>query len=241
MKLVIGNQKTYLDLEAVEKFIDDTKNCKSAVMCPSSIYLDFYKNSSFELGAQNVSIMPNGTTTGEVSASQLQSMGVKYCLVGHSERRQMFKETGEDTNKKLQMLLTTDITPVLCVGETREERNAGKTNEIVAAEISEALTNLSQEEIEKIVIAYEPIWAISDGKNPAVIPTNPEIDEISVYIKDLVMKGYNAKVRVLYGGSVNMKNIDELNKVDTCDGYLVGGACIKPEDFGYVIDSVYKL
>lgn len=244
MKLVFGNQKTYLNKDEVEKFIKDTKDSKrsdvKAIMCPSSLYIDMYQDSAFEPGAQNVSIMGNGTTTGEISASQLKSMGVKYCLVGHSERRQLFKETGEDTNKKIKMLLSENIVPVLCVGETRVEHELKKDAKVIRKEIEEAFVELDKNDIEYLIIAYEPIWAISDGKNPAVIPTNDEIKGVINFIKGFVKDEYSAKVKVLYGGSVNSKNVDELNTIDECDGYLVGGACIKPDDFTYIINSIHE-
>ncbi len=237
MKLVIGNQKTYLNREEVEKFINDTKSQRSdmkAIMCPSSIYLDMYKKSSFELGAQNVSLQGNGATTGEISASQLKSMGVKYCLVGHSERRQMFNETGEDTNKKINMLLSENIIPILCVGETKTERDMKKDAKIIRKEIEDAFVGLEKNDIEYLIIAYEPIWSIGTG----VIPTMGEIKDVISFIKKLVQENYNANIRVLYGGSVSSKNIDELNTVTECDGYLIGGACTKADDFTYIINSI---
>jgi len=240
MKLIVGNQKTYLNKENLVSFIEGTKENwirnDGIVICPSSLFINLYKDTNYKFGGQNVSKDKNGATTGEISASQLKSVGASYCIVGHSERRQTQNETDEDTNIKLQRLLEEDITPILCVGETLEEREQGKANEIVSREISGAFTNLDQEQIAKIIIAYEPIWAIGTGK----VPTNTEIDEIITYTKEVVEKGYNANVLILYGGSVSNKNVDELNTIDSVDGYLIGGASVKTDDFNYIIKSVYK-
>ena len=237
MKLIVGNQKTYINREDVEAFVEGTKERWSKnndiVICPSALFLDLYKSTNYKYGGQNVSLEKNGATTGEISASQLKSAGCTYCIIGHSERRQFQKETDMETNIKLQRLLEEDIIPILCVGETLEEREEGKANEIVSREISGAFTNLDKEQIEKIIVAYEPIWAIGTGK----VPTNTEIDEIITYTKDLIVKGYNAEVKVLYGGSVSSKNVDELNTIDSVDGYLIGGASVKADDFNYIIDS----
>ena len=240
MKLIVGNQKTYINKSEVESFIEGTKanweNNNELVICPSSLFFSIYASTNYNIGGQNVSKEKNGATTGEISASQLKSMNAKYSIVGHSERRQTQFETDEDTNVKLVRLLEEDLIPILCVGETLEEREEGKAEEIVARELSGAFTNLNQEDIEKIIIAYEPIWAIGTGK----VPTNEEINDIIAYVKDMVFKGYNATVKVLYGGSVSSKNIDELNTIDVVDGYLIGGASVKADDFNYIIDSVYK-
>ena len=237
MKLIVGNQKTYINKQEVEEFIEGTKERwtenDNIVICPSSLFISMYQNTNYKYGAQNVSKDKNGATTGEISASQLKSLNCVYCIVGHSERRQTQGETDADTNIKLERLLEENIIPILCIGETLEERESGKANEIVAREISGAFTNLDKDQIEKIVVAYEPIWAIGTGK----VPTNTEIDEIITYIKDLIIKGYDARVKVLYGGSVSSKNIDELNTIDSVDGYLIGGASVKVDDFNYIIDS----
>ena len=236
-KLIVGNQKTYIDKIGVETFIEGTRenwtNNNELVICPSSLFINLYTNTNYNIGGQTVSNEKNGATTGEISASQLKSAGCTYCIVGHSERREYQKETDKDTFIKLQRLLDEELIPILCVGETLEERESGKANEIVSRELSGAFADLSKEQINKIIVAYEPIWAIGTGK----VPTNAEIDEIITYTKDLIMKGYNAKVSVLYGGSVSSKNVDELNTIDSVDGYLIGGASVKADDFNYIIKS----
>ncbi len=237
MKIIIGNQKAYLDLEGTNKFIKETKGNKETIICPSYPYINLYnENSKYTVGAQDVSPRDGGATTGELSAKQLASLNVKYTIVGHSERREFFKESREDLIEKIKKLDEVGIIPVFCVGENRAEKDEDITKDVVGREILQVFDYLERETIQKIIIAYEPIWAISDGKNPARIPTNVEIADVTAYIKDLVSEKYNVEVKVLYGGSVNSKNVDELNTISICDGYLIGGASVKPEEFNYIME-----
>ena len=194
--------------------------------------MDLYKqNSDYILGAQNVSEKVNGGTTGEISASQLKSMGATLSIVGHSERRQDQNEKSENIVNKLNRLQEQGLNAILCVGESKEQRDEGLAKEFVYQEITEVFDNINKDYFENITIAYEPIWAIGTG----VIPTNEEIIDMTNYIKDLVNEKYNIDIKVLYGGSVNKNNIDELNKIDIVDGYLIGGASTK-EEFNYIIE-----
>ena len=173
-----------------------------------------YDNSIFPLGAQNVSKYITGPHTGEISSKQLKSYGVKYCIVGHSERRQEQNESNKDTNEKIKMLLNEGITPVLCVGETKEERDNNTYKEVITKEINDAIKDLNEEEQESIIVAYEPIYSIGTG----IIPTNSEIAEIFKLIKEILPTN-----KILYGGSANEKNIDDLKQTKEIDGYLLGG------------------
>ena len=236
MKLVIGNQKAYLTRNDVIDFINNTKSgkCENVIICPSSIYLDLYlEKSKYMVGAQNVSEKQKGATTGEDSAEQLKSLGVSYSIVGHSERRADQKETSPMLVNKIKRLFEYDITPILCVGEHLEEKEAGTTKDIVGKQVMEVFDNLEDAEMEKIVIAYEPIWSIGTGK----IPTNEDIIDVTNYIKDLIQDKYNKELLVLYGGSVNKGNVDQLNQIDVVDGYLIGGASTKPEEFLYIMEK----
>lgn len=233
-KIVFGNQKTYMNFDDVQKFekkFNDV-DCSSTVICPSYIYISEYKNnSSFLVGAQNVSASKNGATTGEISAEQLKSIGCKYCLVGHSERR---KDQNEDSNiilEKIKRLLENGIIPVLCIGESFEEKENDITKDVVGKEIIEVFSNLDKTQIQKIIIAYEPIWSIGSG----LIPKTEEIEEMLSYIKDFVMEKYDSSVKVLYGGSVNKDNIQMLNEISVIDGYLIGGASAKADEFLYIM------
>lgn len=236
-KIVIGNQKMYMNKEDVLAFVNMLKETnmdnKEVIVCPTYPFLEYY-NDVVPVGAQNISINDNGAYTGEVSALQLKSLNIPYCIVGHSERREYNKETDDEINKKVIKLLDNGITPILCIGEKLEERQNKLTETIIKNELTGDLNNLSPELVEKIIIAYEPIWAIGTG----LTPTLEEIDESMKFIKDYVTTTYNvSKVTVLYGGSVSDKNIDELNTVESIDGYLIGGASSKPTAFQYIINS----
>lgn len=162
----------------------------------------------------------NGAYTGEVSAKMLKSIGVEYVILGHSERRQYFNETDETVNKKLKKAFEVGLNPIVCVGETLEEREAGKANEIVTNQIRKAFEGITNVQATKTIIAYEPIWAIGTG----IIPTNSEVEEVFQLIKKNFPKN-----KVLYGGSANEKNIDILNQCKIIDGYLLGGISLKPD------------
>ena len=236
-KIVIGNQKMYMNKEDVLAFVNMLKETnldnKEVIVCPTYPFLEYY-NDVVPVGAQNVSINDNGAYTGEVSALQLKSLNIPYCIVGHSERREYNKETDDEINKKVIKLLDNGITPILCIGEKLEERQNKLTETVIKNELTGDLNNLSPELVEKIIFAYEPIWAIGTG----LTPTLEEIDESMKFIKDYVTTTYNVpKVTVLYGGSVSDKNIDELNTVESIDGYLIGGASSKPTAFQYIINS----
>lgn len=236
-KIVIGNQKMYMNKEDILSFIDTLKNTnldnKQVIVCPTYPFLEYY-NGIIPVGAQNVSINDNGAYTGEVSASQLKSLNVPYCIVGHSERREYNHESDEEINNKVKKLLENEIIPILCIGEKLEERQNKSTETVIKNELMGDLKDLSPEAVEKIIIAYEPIWAIGTG----LTPTLEEIDEAMQFIKDYVKITYNVqKVVVLYGGSVSDKNIDELNGIESIDGYLIGGASSKPAAFQYIINS----
>jgi len=236
-KIVIGNQKMYMDKEEVLTFVETLKNTnmnnKQVIVCPTYPFLEYY-NGVVPVGAQNVSINDNGAYTGEVSSAQLKSLNIPYCIVGHSERREYNNETDEEINKKVIKLLENDITPILCIGEKLEERQNKSTETVIKNELTSDLKGLSPESVERIIIAYEPIWAIGTG----LTPTLEEIDQAMKFIKNYVTTTYNvSKVTVLYGGSVSDKNIDELNTIESIDGYLIGGASSKPSAFQYIINS----
>ena len=235
MKLVVGNQKSYLELAEVKEFVKRLGNIDSdnVIVCPSSIYINEFKDVKVLLGNQNVSSYDSGATTGELSSKQLKSMGIKFCIVGHSERRQKLNESIDDTNIKVKRLLNEDIIPILCVGETKEEKNSNKTKDIIFEELDGAFEDLLMNSIEKVIIAYEPIWSIGTG----LTPTNDEISDVARSIREYVNNKYKVDNLILYGGSVNLSNIEELNKIDVIDGYLIGGASTKSDEFLQIIDK----
>ena len=178
--------------------------------------------------------MENGAYTGDISASQLKSIGVKYTLVGHSERRKYYHDS-DYVNKKIICAINNDITPILCIGETKEERDNNLTNIRLKEEIDKAFNNISN--LSNIIIAYEPLWSIGTG----LIPTNNEIFETISYIKEYVKSQYNFDVKVLYGGSVNNNNILELESVNNIDGYLVGGCSLDTNKFLDLINKINNI
>ena len=229
--IVALNNKCNLGKEEFIKYVEELNNIKTThqmILAPTFINIPNLKTTTLDLAAQNVSSDTNGAHTGEVSAEQLKSYNVKYCIVGHSERRDKQKETNEEMKLKIEKLFDQDIIPILCCGETKEERLDGKEKEIIEEELSIALDSLDEEKKNKVIIAYEPIWSIGTG----LIPTNEQIEEINNFIKSK----YNNKV--LYGGSANDSNIDELKKCSSIDGYLLGGLSLKPSNLQ---DFVNKL
>lgn len=199
------------------------------ILCPTFLNISHFHLSKVELGAQNVSAKEQGAYTGEVSAQQLQSEQVKYCIVGHSERRKYQQETDEEINQKIMKLLECNIIPILCVGETKEEREKNLEQEIIKTELKIALENLTDEQKEKIIIAYEPIWSIGTG----IIPTNNQIKKMFQTIKQHLPNN-----KVLYGGSANEENIAVLKEIEEIDGYLLGGLSLKPEKLKVFIEKL---
>ncbi len=235
MKLVVGNFKMNLSLNEVNDYIEFFKDKRydNVIFGPSSIYsLKFIEN-GFKVASQDASFAPIGAYTGDISASQLKSIGVSYSIIGHSERRAYYDDS-KYVNDKLKRLIENDIKPIMCIGETKEERDNGKTLDILKKEIDEAFVNIDTNSLNNVIIAYEPIWSIGTG----VIPTNEDIDITIKYIKSYIKDNYNLELKVLYGGSVSNKNIEELEKLVVIDGYLVGGCSIKKEDFDKLIKTV---
>lgn len=205
------------------------------IVCPPFPYLelvsDVSEDSNFFVGAQNVAKFDSGAYTGEVSASMLKSMAVDYCIVGHSERRKYFFETNQDIAQKIDLLLQQDITPIMCVGESLEEREAGKHFDVIRKQVEEGIFHLKAEDMQRCIIAYEPVWAIGTGKTA----TKEQAQEIHAFIRKLIVEKYNddvaQEVSILYGGSCNPKNAQELFSMEDVDGGLIGGASLKANDF----------
>ena len=209
------------------------------VVCPPFVCLDAVRKeaagSNIKLGAQNVHFEKNGAYTGEVSADMLLAMGVEYVIIGHSERRQYFGETDCTVNKRAKAALAAGLKPIICVGESLEEREKGVTNELVGMQTKLALQGIPAEEMDKVVIAYEPIWAIGTGKTATAAEANETIGAIRKAIAQVYGEEVASKVRIQYGGSMNPKNASELMAQSEIDGGLIGGASLKAEDFSKVV------
>ena len=192
---------------------------------------DVIKNSIIKLGAQNLNENESGAYTGEISADMLLDLGVEYVIIGHSERRHIYKESDDLINKKVKFALKKGLKPVLCIGELLEEREAGKTNEVVKTQVVNGLKDISESEISKVVIAYEPVWAIGTGK----VATPEMAEEVHAFVRGIITDLYNEKVAqdltIQYGGSVKDDNVDGLMQKENIDGALVGGASLKVDSF----------
>ncbi len=214
------------------------------VLCPPFTSLSAVQvvvtNSNIKLGAQDCYWEREGAFTGEISCAMLKNAGCEYCIVGHSERRQFFGETSEAVNKKAKALLREGLKPIVCVGETLEERKAGKTFVVVKDHVTKSLSGLTREEMMKTVIAYEPVWAIGTG----LTATKEQAQEIHRYIRGLLKEMHDGqiadKVRIQYGGSVKPENIRELISQDDVDGALVGGASLKSDSFTQIVKNSIK-
>ena len=214
--IVALNNKSNLNKDEFINYLNELKKINTShtlILCPT--FLNIGLVDGILLGSQNVSKFDDGAYTGEISANELKTYNVKYSIVGHSERRSYQKETNEDIKLKLIKLIENDITPILCIGESKEERQNNTYKEVLKEELA-ILEDIDRD----IIIAYEPIWSIGTG----IIPTNEEIIEVFNFIKSICPND-----KILYGGSANNENIDTLKQIDLIDGYLLGGLSLKPD------------
>lgn len=223
----------------------DLIRASTAVLCPPFTVLNavasVIKSTPYHLGGQNVYWENSGAFTGEVSPPMLRAVGCEYVIVGHSERRQYFGETDASVNRKIKAAQDSQLIPIVCVGETLQEREDEKTHDVIKKQISGVLAGLDDAAVRSLVIAYEPVWAIGTGMN-----AEPEdADEIHAYIRNLIGELHSPKVAesltILYGGSVNEENARDLLGMKNIDGALIGGASLKPESFLYIIETAESL
>lgn len=243
-KVIAGNWKmNMLPNEAINfiqeltPLVKDTKN--DVVLCVPYIDL-FYsllhvQGTNIKIGAQNMHWEEKGAYTGEVSASMLKSIGVEYVIIGHSERRQYFNETDETVNKKIKSALAHGLKPIVCVGETLKQREARETEKIVTNQIAKAFEGISSENLENIIVAYEPIWAIGTGKTATKEDANNTIMQIRKKLAEIYGQNEAEGVIIQYGGSVKSSNAKELFEMSDIDGGLVGGASLKAEEFSKIV------
>ena len=244
-KVIAGNWKmNMLPNEAIQfieeltPLVKDTKN--EVILCVP--YTDLFyalltaQNTNIKIGAQNMHFEESGAFTGEVSGKMLKAINVEYVIIGHSERRQYFNETDETVNKKLKAAFTYGLKPIVCVGETLEEREAGKTTDIITKQTELALEGLTEEQVANTIIAYEPIWAIGTGKTATSEDANNSIKEIRNKIKEIYGQKVSDRVIIQYGGSVKSTNSKELFSMSDIDGGLVGGASLKADEFSKIVN-----
>lgn len=244
-KIIAGNWKMNMLPDAAIRFIDEltplVKNAENeVVLCVP--YTDLFysllaaQNTNIKIGAQNMHWEESGAYTGEVSGKMLKAIGVEYVIIGHSERRQYFAETDETVNKKLHAAFKYGLKPIVCVGETLEEREAGKAEEIITSQTEKALEGLTDNQVENTIIAYEPIWAIGTGKTATKEDANDAIKSIRNKISNIYGQMVAERVIIQYGGSVKSSNAKELFTMSDIDGGLVGGASLKSDEFAKIVN-----
>ena len=244
-KVIAGNWKmNMLPNEAMDfiqeltPLVKDTKN--EVILCVP--YTDLFyallhvQGTNIKIGAQNMHWEEKGAYTGEVSAPMLKSIGVEYVIIGHSERRQYFAETDETVNKKIKSALAHGLKPIVCVGETLEQRESGQTEQIVTSQVEKAFEGIPTSELEKITIAYEPIWAIGTGKTATKEDANSTIMQIRKKLAEMYGQNEANGVIIQYGGSVKSANAKELFEMSDIDGGLVGGASLKADEFAKIVN-----
>ncbi|MDQ0157074.1 triose-phosphate isomerase [Robertmurraya andreesenii] len=245
--IIAGNWKMHKTLSEAKSFLEEVKNAVpskeqvESVVCSPALFLEslveLAKTSDVEIGAQNMHFEENGAFTGEVSPVALADLGVKYVILGHSERREMFNETDEAVNKKTLAAFKHNLIPIVCCGETLEQRESGQTNELVENQVKKALAGLTDEQAKLTVIAYEPIWAIGTGKSS----TAEDANEVCAHIRSVVAKEFSQEVadaiRIQYGGSVKPGNIKEYMAQPDIDGALVGGASLEAASFLQLLEA----
>lgn len=244
-KIIAGNWKMNYCVNKAENFVMEIKDRINTdevdvVICPNFVSLDRVSDAidgtNIKLGAQNVYFEDKGAYTGETSVNMLSAVGVSYCIVGHSERRQYFNETNEIVNKKAKKLLEKDIAPIVCVGETLEERESNKMFEVVEKQVKESLDGIDEQSIKnKVVVAYEPIWAIGTGKTATAEQANEMCKHIRNVISNMYGEEVAQNVRIQYGGSVKPANANEILNMSDIDGALVGGASLT-NDFVAIVN-----
>jgi len=247
-KIIAGNWKMNKTRDealqfvyAVSEKLPHIDEVDSVVCAPFPLLRTLCKRQgdNLRVGAQNMHYADNGAYTGEISADMLTTLGVAYVIVGHSERRAMFNETDETVNLKVKKAFEKGLIPILCVGETLEQREKGQEKQVVKAQLEKNLEGLNKNDIEHLVIAYEPIWAIGTGRTASAA----QAEEMCAYVREVVKDLYGTaadKMRVQYGGSVKVDNIKEILSMPNIDGALVGGASLKADDFVKLVEAGVK-
>ena len=246
-KVIAGNWKMNMlpneTINFIEGLSQEIKNVKNEIiLCVP--YTDLFyalltaQNTNIKIGAQNMHWKEKGAYTGEISGQMLKSIGVEYVIIGHSERRQYFAETDETVNLKVKSALENNLKPIICVGETLEQREHGETEKIIESQIKLALKDLTKEQIRAIIIAYEPVWAIGTGKTATPEEANNVIKYIRKQIKELYNEEIAENIIIQYGGSVKASNAEELFNMSDIDGALVGGASLNCKECSEIVNKV---
>lgn len=249
-KVIAGNWKMNKNLSESKQFVEETagkiaeSESVEAIICAPFPYLaalaEQTEGTALKVAAQNMHFEENGAYTGEVSPLMLKDIGVTHVVLGHSERREYFAETNETVNKKAHAAFAHGLTPIVCVGETLEQREAGETMNVVGEQVKEGLAGLSEEQVAETIVAYEPVWAIGTGKTASSEDANEVCAQIRQVIKDVTSEDTAEKVIIQYGGSVKPSNVVELLSQSDIDGALVGGASLEADSFLQLVEAGKK-
>ena len=245
--IIAGNWKMNNTLSQTKAFAEEIKPILpkgkwcNVVLCVPAVNIQaavrLFKDCRIAIGAENCHYEDHGAYTGEITAEMIKEAGAKYVIIGHSERRQYYNETDVTVNKKTHAALAAGLRPIVCVGESLEQREMGVTEELISYQVKMALSGLNESQVRRVVIAYEPIWAIGTGKTA----TAEQAGAVCAHIRAIIRKEYGARVAravtIQYGGSMNAKNAAELLAQPDIDGGLIGGASLKPEDFTTIINA----
>lgn len=238
--IIAGNWKMHKTIEEAVAFVETIKpqvfgtDVEPVICAPFTALKDLKKaakGSNVKIGAQNMHFEDRGAFTGEIAPGMLKELEVDYVIIGHSERRQYFNETNETVNRKVKKAFEYGIRPIVCVGESLEEREGAATKKVVKEQTEKGLEGLTKEQMREVVIAYEPIWAIGAGKTASSADANEVIAYIREAIKQMYSEEVSEEVRIQYGGSVKPANVEEIMNESDIDGALVGGASLEAEDF----------
>ncbi len=246
--IIAGNWKMHKTINEAVEFVAEVKGKipsveqVDSVVCAPALFLDRLvqetKGTELQIGAQTMHFEDSGAFTGEISPLALKDLGVQYVIIGHSERREMFAETDETVNKKVHAAFKHGLIPIVCVGETLEQREADQTKAVVEDQVKKALAGLTEEQVKDVVIAYEPIWAIGTGRTSSAEDANEVCAYIRSTIAGLFTKDAADQVRIQYGGSVKPTNIKDFLNQSDIDGALVGGASLDPQSYLQLLEAV---
>ncbi|MEH7335212.1 triose-phosphate isomerase [Neobacillus drentensis] len=245
--IIAGNWKMNKTISEAKSFAEEVKGLVPApdkidsVICAPALFLqnllEVTAGSDVKIGAQNMHFEESGAFTGEISPKALADLGVQYVIIGHSERREMFNETDDSVNKKTLAAFKYNLTPIVCCGETLEQRENGETNQLVGDQVAKALAGLTEDQVKQTVIAYEPIWAIGTGKSS----TSKDANDVCAHIRQVIAQQFSQDVadavRIQYGGSVKPENIKEYMAQSDIDGALVGGASLEAQSFLQLLEA----
>ena len=234
-KIIIGNHKNYMNLNDVSKYLKKANEkilTSDVIICPSNIYIPYFIKHDYMVGVQNIEVTK--PLTGEISCSQVLDLGIKYVIVGHKERIKNFNDEESKINTKVLDLINHNLNPIICIGETIEEKNLFKTEKSLKRQLAEYLKDIPLEKFKNIILAYEPVWTIGTNKNLTVVDLKRNVN----YIKEIVKRIYNVDIPVVYGGSINSSNIEKFNKIENIDGFLVGESSTNIDEFLKIIGVV---